>query len=388
MDRVILVRYGEISLKGLNRSYFMNKLNRNMKAALSEYRNIKIEKIQGRYLLTCLDEDTNQIMESLSRVFGIISISPAYRLENDLDLIKEIALQLINKSDYTIKTFKVESKRGNKDFPLQSPEISREVGAYILKNTEQFKVDVHKPDTKIYVEIRGQAYVYNEIIPGVGGLPVGSNGKVALLISGGIDSPVAGYMVAKRGVEIIAVHYHSFPFTSDRAKEKVIELARIMTQYTGPIKLFIVPFTNIQTEIGQKCDERQTTLIMRRFMMKIAEGIAQNEDAKALVTGESIGQVASQTLESLVVTNASVEMPVFRPLIGMDKQEIMNIAHNIKTYETSILPYEDCCTVFVPKHPETRPKLEKIIKSESLLDIDGLIEEAMQSLEIIRLPEI
>jgi thiamine biosynthesis protein ThiI len=388
LDRVILVRYGEISLKGLNRSYFMNKLYRNMKAALSHYKGVRIEKIQGRFLISCMDNDINQIIESLSRVFGIISISPAYRLKADLDLIKDTALKLINNSKDSINTFKVESKRGNKEFPLQSPEISREVGAYILKNTEEFKVDVHKPDTKIYIEIREHAYVYNEIIPGVGGLPVGSNGKVALLISGGIDSPVAGYMTAKRGVELIAVHYHSFPFTSDRAKEKVIELARIMTQYTGPIKLFIVPFTNIQTEIGQKCDERQTTLIMRRFMMKIAERIAQKEEAKALVTGESIGQVASQTLESLVVTNAAVEMPVFRPLIGMDKQEIMNIAHNIKTYETSILPYEDCCTVFVPKHPETRPRLDKIIKSEKLLDIDGLIEEAIQSLEIISLPEI
>ena len=385
MEKVILVRYGEISLKGLNRSYFMNKLYKNMKAALANYKDVKIEKIQGRYLISCKENDIKQIVESLSRVFGIISISPAYRMDNDMDLIKKTALEVM-KNREGLLTFKVESKRGNKEFPLQSPEISRKVGAYILSNIKDLKVNVHDPDTRIYIEIRKEAYVYDEIIYGLGGLPVGSNGKVALLISGGIDSPVAGYMIAKRGLELIAIHYHSFPFTSDRSKEKVIELARIMTQYTGPIKLFIVPFTNIQTEIGEKCDERQTTLIMRRFMMKIAEKIAEGEKAKALVTGESIGQVASQTLEGLVVTNAAVDMPVFRPLIGMDKQEIMDKAQDIKTYETSILPYEDCCTLFVPKHPETRPKLEKIIHSERFLDTNSLIESALKSMEFILLP--
>ena len=387
MDKVILVRYGEIGTKGLNRSYFMNKLYQNIKSALLQYKNVKIEKIQGRYLITCREQDISQIIESLSKVFGIVSISLAYRLESNLDLIKGVALQLIDNCDRSIHTFKVDSKRGNKAFPLQSPEISKEVGAYILKNTERFKVDVHNPDIRIHIEIREKAYVYNEIIRGVGGLPVGSNGKVALLMSGGIDSPVAGYMVAKRGVELIAIHYHSFPFTSERAKEKVIELVRIMTQYTGPIKLFIVPFADIQIKINEKCDARQTTLIMRRFMMKIAEKIAQNEQAKALVTGESIGQVASQTLESLTVTNAAVEIPVFRPLIGMNKQEIIDIAYDIKTYETSILPYEDCCTIFLPKHPEIRPKLEKIIKSESILDVYDLIEQALKLTEIIMLPE-
>lgn len=357
-----------------------------MKAALAQYQNINIQQIQGRYLIKCLEEDTGQVVQSLKKVFGIVSISPAFRLENDLDKIKDIALQLIKDNNQDAKTFKVESKRGNKSFPLQSPEISREVGAHILINTENIKVDVHKPDAKVYVEIRESAYVYHEIIPGSGGLPVGSNGKAALLISGGIDSPVAGYMVAKRGVELLAVHFHSFPFTSERAKEKVVELTRIITQYTGPIKLFVVPFTKIQTEIGQNCDERQTTLIMRRFMMKITERIAQREEAKALVTGESIGQVASQTLESLNVTNAAVKLPVFRPLIGMDKQEITEISHKINTYETSILPYEDCCTIFVPKHPETRPKLEKILQSENKLKVEELIEEAMGSVEIIHLP--
>lgn len=386
MEKVILVRYGEISLKGLNRSYFMNKLNRNMKAALAQYQDIKIQPIQGRYLIECLEEDRDQVVQSLRKVFGIVSVSPAIRLENDLDKIKGVALQLMKKGNSDIKTFKVESKRGNKNFPMKSPEINKEIGAHILINTENIKVDVHNPDTKIYVEIRENAYVYNEIMSGSGGLPVGSSGKVALLISGGIDSPVAGYMVAKRGVELIGVHFHSFPFTSERAKEKVIDLTKIITQYTGPIKLFIVPFTKIQTKIGQKCDERQTTLIMRRFMMKISERIAKKEEAKALVTGESIGQVASQTLESLNVTNAAVNLPVFRPLIGMDKQEITEISYKINTYETSILPYEDCCTIFVPKHPETRPKLEKILKSEELLNVEELIEEAIDSVEIINLP--
>lgn len=385
MEKVILVKYGEISLKGLNRSHFMNQLYRNMKAVLSTYKEVHIEQIQGRYLIKCLEEDMEQAIQSLTRVFGIVSISSAFQLENDLDKIKEVALKLIM-NNVKIKTFKVETKRGNKSFPLKSPEVSREVGAHILIHTDHLKVDVHHPDTKIYVEIREKAYVYNKIISGAGGLPVGSNGKASLLISGGIDSPVAGYMVAKRGVELIAVHFHSFPFTSERAKEKVVDLTRILTQYAGPIKLFVIPFTKIQTEIGQKCDKRQTTLIMRRFMMKIAEEIATREGAKALVTGESIGQVASQTLDSLNVTNAVVNMPIFRPLIGMDKQEITEISYKINTYETSILPYEDCCTIFVPKHPETRPKLEKILQSEKNLDKESLIEEAINLVEIINLP--
>lgn len=387
MGKVILVRYGEISLKGMNRSYFMNKLYRNMKAALKIYSGIAIEQIQGRYLLTCSEKDFDHVINSLTKVFGIVSISPAYRVENDLNIIKDKALELLNSDKKNIKTFKVETKRGNKDFPMKSPEISREVGAHILINTENIKVDVHRPETIVHIEIRENSYIYNQIIPGLGGLPVGSNGKAALLISGGIDSPVAGYMIAKRGVELIAVHFHSFPFTSDRAKDKVIELTRIISQYTGPIRLFIVPFTNIQTEIGQKCEERQITLIMRRFMMKITELIAIQEGAKALVTGESIGQVASQTLESLSVTNASVSMPVFRPLIGMDKQEIMDISIKINTYDTSILPYEDCCTIFVPKHPETRPKLEKILQSESRIDnAESLIREALDNVEILDIP--
>ncbi|WP_213818458.1 tRNA uracil 4-sulfurtransferase ThiI [Garciella nitratireducens] len=385
MEKVILVRYGEISLKGLNRSYFMNQLYRNMKAALAEYEEVHIEQIQGRYLVKCLKEDIEQVVQSLTRVFGIVSISPAFQLENDLYKIKKMALDLIKKQEW-IKTFKVETKRANKNFPLTSPEISKEIGAHILTYTNHLKVDVHHPDIKIYVEIRDKAYVYHEIIPGVGGLPVGSNGKAALLISGGIDSPVAGYMTAKRGVELIAVHFHSFPFTSDRAKEKVVDLTRILTQYAGPIKLFIVPFAKIQTEIGEKCEERQTTLIMRRFMMKIAEKIAIQEEAKVLITGESIGQVASQTLESLTVTNAAVSIPVFRPLIGMDKQEITEISCKINTYETSILPYEDCCTIFVPKHPDTKPKLEKILQFEKKLDEKNLIEEAIHSMEIVNLP--
>lgn len=387
MNKVILTRYGEIGTKGLNRSYFMNKLYQNIKTALSQYKDIKIEKIQGRYLIRCRERDISQVITSLSKVFGIVSISLAYELANHLDLIKDVALKLMNDCNESVQTFKIDSKRGNKAFPLQSPEVSKEVGAYVLKNTNRFTVDVHKPNVRVYIEIREKSYVYNEIIPGVGGLPVGSNGKVALLMSGGIDSPVAGYMIAKRGVELIAIHYHSFPFTSERTKEKVIELVKIMTQYTGPIKLYILPFAEIQIKINENCNERQSTLIMRRFMMKIAEQIAKNEKAKALVTGESIGQVASQTLESLVVTNAAAKMPIFRPLIGMNKQEIINMAHDIKTYETSILPYEDCCTVFLPKHPETRPTLEKIIKSEDILDVHGLIEQAIKLAEIIKIPE-
>lgn len=388
MEKIILVRFGEVSLKKLNRSYFMSKLYSNMKTALAQYKEIHIDKIQGRYTVKCREEDIKQVIESLTRVCGIVSVSIAYRIENNLNEIKNIALKLMKEKTKNSKntSFKVESKRGNKNFPLQSPEISKEVGGYILQNLENIKVDVHTPDNRLYIEVRDYTYIYNEIIPAIGGLPVGSNGKVALLMSGGIDSPVAGYMVAKRGVELIGVHFHSFPFTSERAKEKVIDLTRILTKYAGAIKLYIVPFTTIQTEIGEKCDERQTTLIMRRFMMKISEKIAHMEGAKALVTGESIGQVASQTLESLTVTNAAVDMPVFRPLIGMDKQEIIDISYKIKTYETSILPYEDCCTVFVPKHPETKPKLEKILKSEENLEVEALIEDAIKEVSVINIP--
>lgn len=292
-----------------------------------------------------------------------------------------IALNEIQKGK---KTFKVETKRADKTFELRSPELSRLIGAHILKNLADkygLKVDVHNPDFEVNIEIRDKAYVYSSEEKGIGGMPLGTGGKAHLLLSGGIDSPVAGFMIAKRGVEIEAVHFYSFPYTGEKAKEKVIDLCRVLAQFTDRLKLYIVPFTEIQTTIYEKCNERYLTIIMRRFMMKIAERIAKKNGGLALVTGESIGQVASQTIESIICTNAAVSMPVLRPLIGMDKEEIIRIAKNIGTYDISILPYEDCCTVFVPKHPKTKPKLEEVIKEEEKLDVSSLIENAISNTE-------
>lgn len=282
------------------------------------------------------------------------------------------------------RTFKVESKREDKKFPLNSPQISREVGGEILKNVKGLKVDVHNPDITVQVEIRGDAYVFAEKFSGAGGMPVGSSGRAALLLSGGIDSPVAGYMIAKRGVTLDAVYFHSPPYTSERAKDKVVDLAKIVAQYSRGIKLYVVPFTDIQLDIIEKCPKNYLTVIMRRIMMRIAEKIALSNGAQALITGESIGQVASQTMEALYCTNSAVNLPVFRPCIGMDKDEIVKISKQIDAYETSIQPYEDCCTIFVPKHPKTKPKLDEIAEAEkNLSDIEFMINEAIEGAEIL-----
>lgn len=282
------------------------------------------------------------------------------------------------------KTFKVESKREDKKFPLNSPQISREVGGEILKNVKDLKVDVHNPDITVQVEIRGDAYVFAEKFSGAGGMPVGSSGRAALLLSGGIDSPVAGYMIAKRGVTLDAVYFHSPPYTSERAKDKVVDLAKIVAQYSRGIKLYVVPFTDIQLDIIEKCPKNYLTVIMRRIMMRIAEKIALSNGAQALITGESIGQVASQTMEALYCTNSAVNLPVFRPCIGMDKEEIVKISKQIDAYETSIQPYEDCCTIFVPKHPKTKPKLDEIAEAEkNLSDIEFMINEAIEGAEVL-----
>ena len=284
-------------------------------------------------------------------------------------------------------TFKVEARRSDKRYPMDSPQINAEVGGYILDHCQGLTVDVHHPDHVMSVEIRDEAYLYVRVIPAAGGMPVGTGGKAALLLSGGIDSPVAGYMIAKRGVELCAVHFWSFPYTSERAKEKVIDLARILSESCCSIRVHVVPFTDIQLQIHEKCPEDYTTLIMRRFMMRIAERIARQEGAEALITGESIGQVASQTMTALNMTNQVVEMPVFRPLIGFDKIDIIRYAEKIGTYETSCLPYEDCCTVFTPRHPATHPKLDKILQGENALDGERLIAEALAAEEVVTLPE-
>jgi thiamine biosynthesis protein ThiI len=387
MKKVILIRYGEILLKGLNRSMFESKLISNIKRSVRKLGRVTVRKSQARIYIEPHEDNYNfdEAIELVSKVFGIVSVSPVWRIDSDYNTIKEYSFKmvkdLVERKGYS--TFKVETKRGNKQFPMDSLEISRDLGAHILKNVPELSVDVKNPQFILYVEVRDFTYIYSEIIPAVCGMPVGTNGKAMLLLSGGIDSPAAGWMIAKRGVEIDAVHYYSYPYTSERAKEKVIELAKILASYCYNINLHIVPFTDIQMEIYEKCPHEELTIIMRRIMMQIAEKIAEKTGSLALVTGESIGQVASQTIHSLAVTNAAVSMPVFKPLIGMDKNEVVNIAKKIGTYETSILPYEDCCTVFVAKHPVTRPKLDRIVLSESKLDLAGLMDKAIENTEVM-----
>jgi thiamine biosynthesis protein ThiI len=387
MKKVILVRYGEILLKGLNRPVFERKLIDNIKKAINPLGKVGVFKSQARIYVEPQSEDYDfdEAISLLTKVFGIVSVSPVWKIESNYEVIKENSLimvkDLLDRKGY--KTFKVETKRGNKSFPMDSPEISRELGGYILENFPELSVDVKKPEFTFYVEVREFVYIYSEIIPGVCGMPIGSNGKAMLLLSGGIDSPVAGWMIGKRGVEIEAVHFYSYPYTSERAKEKVIDLAKILTKFCNKIKLHIVPFTDIQLEINEKCPQDELTIIMRRVMMTIAERIAEKVGALALVTGESVGQVASQTIQSLYVTNSVVKMPVFRPLIGMDKNEVIDIARKIGTFETSILPYEDCCTVFVAKHPNTKPVLEKILFSEQKANLEELIDKAIENTEVL-----
>lgn len=396
MKKVILVRYGEIILKGLNRPVFEDKLIHNIKKSLNGLGKINVSRSQARIYIEPASEDYDfeAAIERLVKVFGIVSVSLVFKINSDIEGIKqhalEITMKIVDEGRYSILssgeiTFKVETKRGNKKFPMQSPEISSELGAYILNNIPGLKVDVHNPSFTIYIEVREYTYIYSEIIPSNGGLPTGTNGKALLLLSGGIDSPVAGWMMAKRGVEIDAVHFYSYPYTSERAKDKVVQLTKLLALYCSKINLYVVPFTEIQLEINEKCPQDQITIIMRRAMMLISEKIALKTGSEALITGESMGQVASQTIQSLAVTNAAVKMPVFRPLIGMDKNEVIDIARKINTFETSILPYEDCCTVFVAKHPKTKPRLEEIQRYEADLQLSDLINNAVENIEIIRI---
>jgi thiamine biosynthesis protein ThiI len=382
MEELILVRYGEIALKGGNRSLFIRQLIKNIGKALQGIDH-SIIKDRGRIFIKpgTGPEDTDRAMERLKRVFGIVSLSRVIMVEKDLDTVKRNALEMVRK--HSPGSFKVESRRADKSFPVESPEICRQVGGYILKNSEGVKVDVHRPDLIINIEIRDKAYIFAGMEKGSGGLPTGTGGKGLLLLSGGIDSPVAGWMVAKRGVELEAVHFHSFPFTSERAKQKVIDLAEVLAGYTGGLNLHMVSLTDIQSSINMNCPAEQSTILTRRFMMRIAERIAEEVRALALVTGESLGQVASQTMESIYVTDSCVNLPVFRPLVGMDKTEIIERARNIGTYELSILPYEDCCTLFLPQHPETRPRLERILQSESHLEIQRLVDKAVETRETL-----
>jgi thiamine biosynthesis protein ThiI len=389
MKKVILVRYEEIFLKGLNRHVFENRLIKNMEHVLDGLGHVTITRSQSRIYVEPEDDDypVHKATKRLTKVFGIASVSPVYKIETDKKLMYQTAVEMVRdvlKRTY-YKTFKVETRRADKTFPMKSMEVSRELGGLLLKEIPELKVDVHEPDFIVHIEIREFTYVYTEIIPGIKGLPVGTNGKATLLLSGGIDSPVAGWMTAKRGVELEAVHFYSYPYTSERSKDKVIRLAKILSEYTLGMKLHIVPFTEIQLEINQKCPHEYLVILMRRFMMRIAERIALKNGSLGLVTGEAIGQVSSQTMESMLVTNSVVSIPVYRPCIGLDKSEVVEYAKKIETYETSILPYEDCCTVFVAKHPATKPRLEKAVAYESVLDIDALINKALDETEVINI---
>lgn len=390
MKYILLVRYGEIHLKGLNRPFFLQKLLKRMHTQLKGT-DAEIEHQQGRIFVKGIGEaGLEDAVERLSKVFGIESISPAVSAEKDWEEICEAAAMLVKKEIADgFSTFKVFARRGDKSFQYDSMGICRELGHFLLEEfPEKLSVDIRDPQIKVCVEIRERAYIYTKEIPCHHGMPTGTAGRAALLISGGIDSPVAGYMMAKRGLELIAVHFFSPPYTSERAKDKVIELTRILSGFTGGIALYIVPFTDLQLRIYEKCPAKETTIIMRRLMMQIASAIAKNDGALALITGEALGQVASQTLEALGVTEDASELPVFRPLIGFDKEEITVIAKRIGTFETSILPYEDCCTIFVPNHPVTRPKLEAIKKSQEGTDFDELIQAAISNTErIVVLPK-
>lgn len=384
MYNAILIRYGEIALKGKNRSLFVNQLIDNIKNSIKDLGQHKIKRTFGR-IYVYPENDSEKLIKRIKWIPGIVSLSPVISTELNFENLKTKALELFQQevTDYPT-TFKVETNRANKDFPKISPEINSEIGAYILKNIDnELTVDVHKPEIRLSIEVREEKiYINTRVIQGPGGLPIGTGGKGLLLLSGGIDSPVAGWMGMKRGLKIEALYFHSFPFTSDRAKEKVIDLVKILSQYGGEIKLYINHFTEIQKAIQEKCPDEDRITIMRRFMFEIATHIAHNNNDLALLTGEAIGQVASQTLESMSVINAVTNIPVLRPLIAMDKNDIIDIAKKIGTYQTSIQPYEDCCTVFVPDSPRTKPQLEQTIRAESNLNRKELIAGAVEKTEV------
>ena len=386
MREILLIKNGELALKGLNRSTFEDTLIRHIRRSLKPLGEVKIRKAQSTIYIEPQSEffDYDEAADRISRIFGIAAFSRAAVAEKDMESILAVAEEFLAPRLREIATFKVEAKRADKRFPVQSPEICREVGGRLLSRFPHLQVDVHNPDEVVVVEVRDfGAYIHCGQQPGAGGMPVGTAGKASILISGGIDSPVAAWMMAKRGINLDAVHFASPPYTSPRAEQKVIDLLRQVAKYSGPIRLEIVPFTEIQEQIGQHCPEEYFTLIMRRFMMEIAEGLARRSGSLALITGESVGQVASQTLKALCVTDEMVHMPVFRPLIGMDKSEIIGISRKIETFEISTLPYEDCCTVFTPKHPRTRPDAERVRQAEAALDRQALIEKAISGVRAL-----
>ena len=385
MYNILIVKYGEIGVKGKNRYIFENKLIKNVKNILKPIGKFNVYKEYGRIYVDLDGYDYEEVVEEVRKVFGIVGVCPAVRAEKDYNLLKELALKMLEeKIEQGYKSFKVDSRRGDKDFKLTSQEMSLDIGGYLVSQVkDKIAVDVRNPEVKIHCELRqNHVMVYSDTIPGYGGLPLGTNGRAMSLLSGGIDSPVASWMVAKRGMELECIHFHSYPFTSEKSQEKVRDLAQILAKYCGRVRLHKVNMLEIQKSIGLNCKDEEMTIISRRFMMRIAERVAESRHCDALATGESIGQVASQTIQGLTCTNASVKMPVFRPLIAMDKTEIIEVAQKIGTFETSILPEEDCCTVFSPKKPVTKPKLDRIEKSENKLDVEKLIQDAIDNIEV------
>lgn len=390
MYKAFLIKYAEIGLKGNNRYLFENALRDRISEVIKPLGEYIVSKEQGRIFVECPDSyDYEETVEAIQRVFGISSFSPVVVIDSTEweDLEKGVGDYVEAMYPQRNFTFKVMAKRAHKNYPMQSPEICSKMGAYLLKRFPELKVDVHDPEVRLTVEVRNKSYVYSHAIPGPGGMPVGTNGRAMLLLSGGIDSPVAGYMISKRGVSMSAVYFHAPPYTSERAKQKVVDLAKQISKYTGKMKLFVVNFTDIQLYIYEKCPHQELTIIMRRYMMRIAEHFAEKEKCLGLVTGESIGQVASQTMQSLASTDDVCNMPVYRPLVAFDKQDIVDIALKIDTYETSIQPYEDCCTIFVAKHPVIKPNIKTIRNSERKLEekIDQMIEEALNGVEVINI---
>lgn len=387
INDIILLKLGEIVLKGLNRRSFEQKLMGNVKRRLERIGNFRTYLMQSTAYIEPVDDtsDMDAAFEAMTKVFGIASVNRAAGCEKEPRKIAELAVSYLRDDMLSAGSFKVECKRSDKRFPMTSIELAQFVGGELAEAYPGCAVDVHEPELTVHVEIRDlAAYVHAAPTPGAGGMPVGCNGVGVTLLSGGIDSPVSTYMIAKRGVRLIPVHFFSFPYTSEQAKQKVVELAELLTVYCGAMTIEVVPFTHIQEEIRAKCPEEYFTLIMRRFMMRIAQRIAEANGAKAIVTGENLGQVASQTMEAMASTQAVTELPVLQPLIGMDKEEIVRLARRIGTFDTSILPYEDCCTVFTPKHPKTKPKVHEVAALESVLDIEGLVDEALSGIERIK----
>lgn len=382
MKELILIKLGEMVLKGLNRRTFEDVLMKNIRYRLADLGGFDIRIAQSTIYVTPKEPgaDLEEAAERIGRIFGIAAFSRARVAEKNMDAILEAAEEYLEDELSEASTFKVETKRSDKKFPLNSPQISMETGGYLLEKFPHLTVDVHQPDVVVHVEIRDfGAYIHGTPLPGAGGIPVGTGGKAAILISGGLDSPVAAWMMAKRGVDLVGIHFASPPYTSQRAEEKVVRLLELVSRYSGRMKMYTIPFTKIQEEIQKNCPEELFTIIMRRFMMRISNEIARKEGCGALITGESLGQVASQTMQAIGCTDIVAEMPVFRPLIGMDKTEIVAIARKIGTFETSIEPYEDCCTVFTPKHPRTRPELKYVEQAEQALDGEALIQECVEA---------